>query len=157
MSSGVLYTFEENDRRIYFHNPIATLPIITKTNNIILMPWGRRKQQKGMLPLGGWARLEGIYKGQWDRWVPQPVKIPVKSFMEKSHDRTNHWFDLIKGQCLQGLVAHNKHERRVYVVTIEPEQEHAWYYRWPRIINQNYKECVDAFHLTDTQNPSLKH
>jgi len=146
MSSGVLFDFEEGDRRIYFHNPAATLPIITKTNNVILMPWGRRKQQGGDLPLGGWARLEMIYKGQWDRWQPQPVKIPVKSFMEKSHDGSNHWFDLIKGQCLQGLVASNKYERRVYVVTIEPEQENAWYYRWPRIINQSYKECVVGFH-----------
>ena len=146
MSSGVLFDFEEGDRRIYFHNPTATLPIITKTNNVILMPWGRRKQQQGALPLGGWARLEMIYKGQWDRWQPQPVKIPVKSFMEKSHDGSNHWFDLIKGQYLQGLVANNKYERRVYVVTIEPEQENAWYYRWPRIINQGYKECVVGFH-----------
>lgn len=149
MSSGVLYCFENRDNRIYFHNPKATLPVITKSKNVIRIPWGRRKQQKGMLPLGGWARLEAIYKGQWDRWQPQPVKIPVKAFMEKSYDGSNHWFDLIKGQCLQGLVANYKHEKRVYVVTIEPEQENAWYYRWPRIIDQEYKECVDAFRSTD--------
>jgi hypothetical protein len=59
--------------------------------------------------------------------------------MEKSHDGTNHWFDLVKCQCLQGLVANYKYERRVYVVTIEPEQENAWYYRWPRIIHMNNK------------------
>ena len=157
MSSGVLYSFEDSDRRVYFHNPIATLPIITKANKLILMPWGRRRQQKGSLPLGGWARLEGIYKGQWDQWQPQPVKIPVKSFMEKSHDGSNHWFDLIKGQCLQGLVAHNNHERRVYVVTIEPEQENAWYYRWPRIINTDYKECVESFRWSNIPTASLKH
>lgn len=146
MNSGVLYTFENNDRRVYFHNPIATLPIITKTNNLILMPRERRKQQQGKLPLGGWARLETIYKGQWDRWQPQPVKIPVKTFMEKSHDDSNHWFDLVKGQCLQGLVARNQHEQRVYIVTIKPAQENAWYYRWPRIINQGHKECAEGFH-----------
>ena len=145
MSSGVLYTIEEQDRRIYFHNPLATLPVITKRDNIIMIPWGRRKKQKGMLPLGGWARLEGIYKGQWDRWLPKSVKIPVKSFMEKSHDGSNHWFDLVKGQCLQGLVASNKYEQRVYVVTIEPEQEYAWYYRWPRIINKGYKNNLEVF------------
>ena len=146
MSSGVLYSHENGDRRVYFHNPIATLPIITKTGNIIHVPWGRRKKQGGNLPLGGWARLEGIYKGQWDRWQPMPVKIPVNAFMEKSHDGANHWFDLIKGQCLQGLVARDHYEQRVYVVTIEPEQEHAWYYRWPRIIHQNYRQkCAGSF------------
>jgi len=142
MSNGVLYYFENNDNRIYFHNPKATLPVITKSKNVIRMPWGR----KGSLPLGGWARLEAIYKGQWDRWQPQPVKIPAKAFMEKSYDGTNHWFDLVKGQCLQGLVARYKYEQRVYIVTIEPEQENAWYHQWPRIINQEYTQCVDVFH-----------
>ncbi len=156
MSSGVLFTYEDNDQRVYFHNPIATLPVITKQDELIMIPWGRRQKQKGSLPLGGWARLEGIYKGQWDKWQPQPVKIPVKAFMEKSHDGTNHWFDLVKGQCLQGLVARNQYEQRVYIVTIEPEQENAWYYRWPRIINQHYASCVDAFHSTDTPHQSSK-
>ena len=149
MSSGVFFTHEGIDKRIYFHNPTATLPVIKKNDNIIMIPWGRRQKQKGILPLGGWARLESIYKGQWDRWQPQPVKIPIKAFMEKSHDGANHWFDLIKGQCLQGLVAHNQYEQRIYIVTIEPEQENAWYYRWPRIMNLNYKECVADFRLSD--------
>jgi len=138
MSSGVLYRDQGGDRRIYFHNPVATLPIATKSGQITHVPWGRRKKQNGHLPLGGWARLEGIYKGHWDRWQPMPVKIPVQAFMEKSHDGANHWFDLMKGQCLQGLVAREHYEQRVYIVTIEPEQEHAWYYRWPRIIHQYY-------------------
>jgi|TARA_B110000908_G_scaffold122506_1_gene143684 hypothetical protein len=140
MSSGVLYHYEAGDRRVYFHNPVASLPIIAKSGDIIHLPWGRRQKQVGALPLGGWARLEGIYKGQWDRWQPMPVKIPASAFMEKSHDGGNHWFDLVKGQCLQGLVARDQYEQRVYIVTIEPEQENAWYYRWPRVIHKNYDE-----------------
>ena len=45
-----------------------------------------------------------------------------------------HWFDLTKGQIIQGLVARFKQEQRVYVVTIEPEFEEAIHDRWPRII-----------------------
>jgi hypothetical protein len=146
MSSGILYSHESGEQRVYFHNPVATLPVISRSGNIINIPWGRRRKQKGNLPLGGWARLEGIYKGQWDKWQPMPVKIPAHAFMEKSHDDANHWFDLIKCQCLQGLVARDHYEQRVYIVTIEPEQEHAWYYRWPRIIHQNYQDkCAENF------------
>jgi hypothetical protein len=48
-----------------------------KDGNISLLPWGRRKEQEGNLPLGGWARLDSI----------NAVKIAVEAFMEKSH-----WF-----------------------------------------------------------------
>jgi len=46
------------------------------------LPWGRRQQQAGKLPLGGWARQESIYTGRWDRWLLIPVKLPAISFME---------------------------------------------------------------------------
>lgn len=99
------------------------------------MPWGRRKQQAGRLPLGGWARLDSIYGGRWDKWSPRPVRLPVSSFMEKNFEGVSHWFDITKGKWIQGLVAHNGHERRVYVVTIEPEMEDMQFDRWPRVLS----------------------
>ena len=60
------------------------------------------------MPLGGWARLDSIHAGVWNRWFPKPVKIPVLSFMEKDHEGKSHWFDLVKGQWIQGLIAVEK-------------------------------------------------
>ena len=55
--------------------------------------------------------------------------------MEKDHNKDSHWFDLEEGQFVQGLVADYNTEKRVYVVTVEPDpftrQIHD---RWPRII-----------------------
>ena len=99
------------------------------------MPWGRRKEQAGTLPLGGWARLDSIYGGRWDRFFPRPVLVPVQQFMEKDHAGASHWYDLSKGQYIRGLVARYQNERRLYVVTIEPEHEDAVHYRWPRIVS----------------------
>jgi hypothetical protein len=135
MCGGVYYTIEGQDIRVYFPNPKATLPVKMKKNRIELLPWGRRKDQAGILPLGGWARLDSIYAGRWDKWFPKPVKLPVKSFMEKDLEGHSHWFDLTKGQCIQGLIARDKHEQRLYVVTVTPELEDAVHNRWPRIIN----------------------
>jgi len=135
MCGGVYYTIEGQDVRVYFPNPKATLPVRMKDQRITLLPWGRRKEQAGVLPLGGWARLDSIYAGRWDKWFPKPVKLPVKSFMEKDLEGQSHWFDLTKGQCIQGLIARDKHEQRLYVVTIAPELEDAVHNRWPRIIN----------------------
>jgi hypothetical protein len=135
MCGGVYYSINDQDIRVYFPNPKAQLPVKARNGGISTLVWGRRHQQAGALPLGGWARLDGIYAGHWDRWFPQPVKMPVKSFMEKDLEGHSHWYDLTRGQWIQGLVARHRQERRVYVVTIEPELADAIYNRWPRIMS----------------------
>ena len=135
MCGGVYYTTQHQDTRVYFPNPKALLPVKTRAGEMSMLAWGRRREQAGTLPLGGWARLDSIYAGRWDRWFPVPVKIQVKSFMEKDLKGHSHWFDLTKGQWIQGLVARYQHERRVYVVTIEPEMAEAVHERWPRIMS----------------------
>lgn len=134
MCGGVTYQQNKQDVRVYFPNPKALLPVRTKNKETILLPWGRRKEQAGKLPLGGWARIDSIYSGRWDRWFPTPVKLPIKSFMEKDIVGESHWFDVSDGQCIQGLVARNNHEQRVYVVTITPEMADAVHERWPRVL-----------------------
>lgn len=135
MCGGVYYCNNNQDVRVYFPNPKATLPVITKNKEIELLPWGRRKEQQGHLPMGGWARLDSIYSGRWDKWFPIPVKIPVKQFMEKDIEGNSHWFDLTNGQYIQGLIARDKYEQRIYVVTIVPELSEAVHDRWPRILS----------------------
>ena len=135
MCAGVYYTIDGTDVRLYFPNPKAQLPVRMRDGHAELLPWGRRHEQSGELPLGGWARLDGIYAGRWDRWMPVPVRLPVKSFMERDFEGHSHWYDLTKGQWIQGLVARERHERRVYVVTVEPELADTPHERWPRIMS----------------------
>ena len=135
MCGGVYYIHEGQESRVYFPNPKAVLPVREKDKSIVLLPWGRRKEQQGHLPMGGWARLDSIYAGRWDKWFPVPVKIPIKQFMEKDIQGNSHWFDITKGQFIQGLIARDKYEQRVYVVTITPEFEDAVHDRWPRILS----------------------
>ncbi len=135
MCGGVYYAHNGQDVRVYFPNPQATLPVRAKSGRVDVLPWGRRKEQAGALPLGGWARLEAIYAGRWDKWFPRPVKVIVKSFMEKDITGQSHWYDVTKGQWLQGLIARNGHEQRLYIVTVTPEHEDAVHDRWPRIMS----------------------
>lgn len=134
MCGGVYYEIDGEQVRTYFPNPKARLPVKKKSGGVELLPWGRRRQQTGHLPLGGWARLESIYDGRWERYFPQPVKLPILQFMEKDIEGNSQWFDLTQGKWIQGLVARWDHERRVYVVTITPEDESAIHERWPRIM-----------------------
>lgn len=135
MCGGVIYYFNNQLTTIYFPNPKATLPVKKRNGEVALLPWGRRKGQAGQLPLGGWARLESIHQGIWDKYFPKPVKIPVLKFMEKDIMGTSHWFDIVEGQWIQGLIATQGQEERLYVVTIAPDREDAVHNRWPRILN----------------------
>ena len=133
MCGGVEYSHQGETHKVFFPNPYAQLPVLKKTGESELVYWGRRKEQQGLLPQGGWARLESIDKGIWEKWSPTPVKIIVDRFMEKDKERVSHWFNLEREECIQGLLARREDELRVYVVTIEPEAD-AIHNRWPRII-----------------------
>jgi hypothetical protein len=134
MCGGVYYSHKGQEIRVFFPHPKATLPVRTRGGDLQLLPWGRRQNQVGRLPLGGWARLEAVYAGRWDRWFPRPVKLPVQGFMERDMEGRSHWYELTKGQWIQGLVARYNQEQRLYVVMVEPEREDAVHERWPRIL-----------------------
>lgn len=134
MCQGVYYSHGDRETRVRFADARAMLPVRTRADGVTLLPWGRRPSQAGSLPLGGWARLDSIYAGRWDRWFPQPVKLPVAAFMETDIEGRERWYTLTKGQWLQGLIARDRQERRLYVVTVEPELEDALHQRWPRLM-----------------------
>lgn len=134
MCDGVYYLINGREVRTYFPNPKACLPVKKRSGGVEQLPWGRRKNQAGHLPLGGWARLDTVYEGRWDRWFPKPVKLMISQFMEKDFEGSSHWYDLTPGKWVQGLAAHYEQERRIYVVTITPEHEDAIHERWPRIM-----------------------
>lgn len=137
MPEGVIYLYQNILHTIYFANPKALLPVRLANGELKLFPWGRRKTQNGMLPLGGWARLTSIYQGKWDYHLPKPVKLPIIKFMEKDFEGNTQWYDITSGQWMQGLLAHEGDEWRVYIVTITPETSNTCHERWPRIISTN--------------------
>ncbi len=134
MCDGIQYTYKGHEIKTYFENPDAMLPVRTKHGEIKLLPWGRRQQQVGDLPLGGWARLEAIREGKWDAYFPKPVSLAVNQFMVKDIIAQPHWYTMTRGQWLQGVLAHCGNEWRIYIVTITPEDMQAIHERWPRVV-----------------------
>ena len=138
MCGGVIYTLNNKKERIFFPNPYARLPVRMRDGSEQLLIWGRRKEQPGQLPQGGWARLDSIRQGKWQRFNPVAVKIVVEQFMEKDQQKQSHWFSLEPGQFIQGLVARLADEQRVYVVTTQFEKSSETdiliHERWPRVI-----------------------
>src|SRR3989344_7214106 len=111
MCGGVKYKHEGESVTTYFPNPQAVLPAILKAGGHELLAWGRREEhdcrdaggratpgavaEPGVLPPGGWARLDSIKEGRWGRYHPRPVRLDVEEFMEKDHAGKSHWYRLL--------------------------------------------------------------
>lgn len=56
--------------------------------------------------------------------------------MEKDRQRKSHWYPMLKGEYIQGLLAEDGDERRVYGVTIAPTESDQLdiHDRWPRFV-----------------------
>jgi len=137
MCGGVKFHHDNTELTVYFPNPAAVLPVRMKSGNHALIRWGRRNDEPGVLPSGGWARHDFVLNGIWDKYFPRPVLITADQFMEKDKQGKSHWYPLTAATYIQGLVANDGDEQRIYVVTIttdagDYEDIHE---RWPRIVS----------------------
>jgi len=138
MCGGVKYTDKGGKEwKVYFPSPKAALPVLKRDGEITWVTWGRRKEEPDhVFAPGGWARMDSIKEGKWQRFHPRPVLLPVQSFMEKDHERQSHWVDVPPGQVMQGLLATRDDQTRVYVVTTDTPAEYHWIHdRWPRLVD----------------------
>lgn len=136
MCHAIKYDRLGKSRRIYHTNPEAMLPIKTDAGDTTLIPWGRREGEDGILPLGGWARLDLIENGEWDNYVVEFVQLAPRSFAEKTRNGLVKWFTLFPGFYIQGLIVGDGNTQRAYVVTVRhhlDDKQHI-YNRWPRIL-----------------------
>ena len=102
-------------------------------------------------PVGGWAPLDGIRAGEWQRFEPRPVRILVTRFLQVGAFQVPRYFALLRGEFVQGLLATLSNDTRVYVVTVPEPAEYAdeqWY--WPRILPAS--DGKRAWHVT--RNPA---
>lgn len=149
MCGGIEYKDGSRILRIYFPNPKAALPVRRKSGDVTWLPWGRRETETVPMPQGGWAQLESIQAGKWEKYQPRPVLIPALRFMEKDDHRVSHWFEVPALEMIQGLVASVSDDSRVYVVTVQTPLEFPHIHdRWPRLVTRKSPPS-----LAPTKNP----
>ena len=134
MPEAVMFHYQGKVHTVYFSRPSAKLPVKLANGEIKLVTWGRRQQENSEMPLGGWARLNAIHDGKWSQYLPKPVCLLIDKFMKTDYEGHIHWYNVTKGQFIQGLLAHEEDEYRVYIVTIIPELLDICHDRWPRIV-----------------------
>ena len=134
MPEAVVFQYQGKTYTVYFSRANALLPVKLANGEIKLATWGRRQQENSEMPLGGWARLHAIHDGKWSQYLPKSVLLPINKFMKTDYEGHVHWYEIARGQWIQGLLAHEGDEYRVYIVTITPELLDVCHDRWPRIV-----------------------
>jgi hypothetical protein len=87
-------------------------------------------------PETGWAPLDSVRAGEWQKFEPQPVRIFASRFVcfDPAWEQPRY-FPLKPGEFIQGLLARINLNARVYVVTLPPPAEYSEFQRWPRIVS----------------------
>lgn len=135
MSEAVVFYYHDQIHTVYFNQANAKLPVKLKNGRTQLVSWGRRENENSSMPLGGWARQMNLRSAIHNRWHGcswKSVQIPVRKFMEKNFEGKSCWYNITKGQCIQGLLVRQKNECRLYIVTVDPET--TYHYRWPDLV-----------------------
>ncbi len=140
MCEAVLYDYLGQLRKSFFTNSIAKLPVLASFERIRFVPWGKRDSMLNTFPVGSTLLREDLLNGKYDSFSPKAVRLPVIKFLEKDCKGKHHWFDVVKGLFMQGVLLNYCDELCVYVVTIRPITPDASYYSWPRLLyNQNFE------------------
>lgn len=101
--------------RVFFPNPRAAIQVDPDSD--LWLPWGRRKEEPGDWPEGGWARAESLGKTFWTRWAPAEVVIHPSRWMEKDPARKSWWFEMEAGTGILCLRLDRAPGSPLYVVT----------------------------------------
>ncbi|MBB2496482.1 hypothetical protein [Aquipseudomonas ullengensis] len=124
--------------KIYFPNPKAVIPVLLEEGGQLdWITWGRRKEQPGSGPQGGWAQPSTLKAGDWARYSPRRGFVMVQRFMEKEgkfgeKNRQSHWLNVPDGYALECLVLGEGDARQAYIGTTGAPEEHKWIHdRWP--------------------------
>lgn len=144
MCHGIEYVLEDERLVVYFDARGAQVPVRRRSGAVEFMPWGARGERylsddntPGYLlkfPVGGWASRESIRSGAWQKFEPRPVRIVASRFVFVDAQLGARYFELKRGEYIQGLLAASGTQRRVYVVTVEPPAEHRGLQAWPRVV-----------------------
>ncbi len=138
MCSAVRFDFDGQRFEYRFTQYQARLPLLLKTGYCSLVSWGRRRNEVGSAPFGASVRLASIQAGRWDALQPKPVKIAVQGFMETDVMGHEHWFQVMPGQYIQGMLIQQQNQLRVYTVQLDCNGEDTFFQNWPRIVNSPF-------------------
>lgn len=126
MCGGMTYKYPNKDtkrleeRRVFFPQPHAQVPVIGEDGEVSLVQWGKRDASEDSevdVPVTGWARADKLESHFWQQYQPSTVIIPALRFSEKGKLPKSRWFEMPEDTFLMGLKITKRDRGFVYIVT----------------------------------------
>ena len=125
------------ERRVFFPQPHAQVPVIGEEGDVSLVQWGKRGASEDPefdVPVTGWARLDKLESSFWQQHKPATVLVPALRFSEKGKLPKSRWFDMPEETFLMGLKITKRDKGFVYIVTTQAVGEHVIHPRMPIVV-----------------------
>jgi hypothetical protein len=93
------------ERRVFFPQPHAQVPVIGEDGDVTLTQWGKRDTSENPefdVPVTGWARADKLESSFRQQHKPTTVLVPALRFSEKGKLHKSRWFDMPEETFLMG-------------------------------------------------------
>lgn len=121
----MLVSVEFKGARIDYRDSGAFIPLYTRQNNLVWLPWGLRRQDNHLhFHVGSTVTDLTVKSGAWDALKPLPVRLAVDRFTILDRYRRTHTFYVEDGTAMRGVLVSYRDERRVYVLTEPSMPQH---------------------------------
>ncbi|MDY6821391.1 MAG: hypothetical protein SVN78_07205 [Deferribacterota bacterium] len=141
MCGGLIFNNKDELIRVYFPVPYSTIYYIDSKGVTNKAFWGIRGESEFsdlIFPKTGWAKIESIKSGYWNRFNPEKVYIPAYKYMEKDPNGNSHWFELKDNEFIMGLLVKSYEHPFVYVITIPSPKDYAHIHdRWVFVVEKD--------------------
>lgn len=109
MCGGLIFKTNKNEQFItaYFPRPYTKIYGVNRELKIIEAYWGKRDEIEFKdinMPKTGWARIESLEKGFWNKFEYTKVLIPAYKYMEKDKTGHSHWFMLNENEFIEAIL-----------------------------------------------------
>jgi hypothetical protein len=112
-------TKQLEERRVFFPQPHAQVPVIEEDGDVSLAQWGKRdtSEDPEEIPVTGWARFDKLESHFWQQHKPATVLVPAQRFSERGKLPKSRWFDMPDDTFLMGLKITKTDKGFLYIVT----------------------------------------
>jgi signal peptidase I len=151
MCGGLIFKTKGTEEiiTVYFPRPYATIYGINNDYEFIKAYWGKRDESEFEsieVPKTGWAKIESLAKGYWDKYNYTNVFIPAYKYMEKDKNGHSLWFDLKEEEFIRGILIIKENINFIYVVTVPSEGDFKKIHnRWVSIVHFNGQKDIINF------------
>lgn len=149
MCGGLIFKTNKNEQFItaYFPRPYTKIYGVNRELKIIEAYWGKRDEIEFKdinMPKTGWARIESLEKGFWNKFEYTKVLIPAYKYMEKDKTGHSHWFMLNENEFIEAILIVKENLNFIYIVTVPSTEEYSKIHnRWVSVVYlDNYKKII---------------